>query len=263
MAEGICIVAVSEGVVDVDDRPTDLSGMSSFSRNVSTLLERVEYRRCESGEDMEAIYRLRYKAYRLNGFLPESSDQMMMDALDDTPNCYRFGVFVDNSLVCTLRLHHLTPSEPYAPAMTRFGDLLHPRLLRGESFINPTLLAADPNFISMHRALPYVTLRLAIIASVHFHVTACLGVIRKEHTAFYQRIFGAVQVGQPRDYPPFTVPVVLYDANYELNLERVLQRFPFFRSTPMEQRMLFETPGAGELAPLTILPTAKYYREAA
>ncbi|CCV09832.1 hypothetical protein [Mesorhizobium sp. STM 4661] len=237
--------------------------MSSFARNVSALLERVEYRRCESGEDLEAIYRLRYKAYRLNGFLPESRNQMMTDALDDVPNCYQFGVFVDNSLVCTLRIHHLTPSELNAPAMTTFGDMLRPRLLRGESFVNPTLLAAEPNFVSIHRALPYVTLRLALIASIYFDVTACIGVIRKEHTAFYRRIFGAEQVGEPRDYPPFTVPVVLYDANYDINLERVLQRFPFFRSTPMEQRMLFETPNFGELAPLTILPTAKYFRNAA
>ena len=31
----------------------------------------------------------------------------------------------------------------------------------------------------------------------------------------------------------------------------------------MEQRMMFARPARGELAPLTILPTAKYYRDAA
>jgi hypothetical protein len=31
----------------------------------------------------------------------------------------------------------------------------------------------------------------------------------------------------------------------------------------MERRMMFGRPLRGELAPLTILPTAKYYREAA
>ena len=36
-----------------------------------------------------------------------------------------------------------------------------------------------------------------------------------------------------------------------------------FKSTPMEQRMLFAKPAFGELAPLTILPTAKYMRDAA
>ncbi|TIU61115.1 MAG: hypothetical protein E5W25_29540, partial [Mesorhizobium sp.] len=35
--------------------------MSSFARNVSAMLERTEYRRCDKGEDLEDIYRLRYK----------------------------------------------------------------------------------------------------------------------------------------------------------------------------------------------------------
>jgi N-acyl amino acid synthase FeeM len=237
--------------------------VSSFARNVLSLLERVEYRRCESGEDLEAIYRLRYKAYRLHGFLSESSDQMMSDALDDAPNCYRFGVFVDDALVCTVRIHHLSPEQPDAPAMTTFGDILRPRLLRGESFINPTLLAAEPEFMATNRALPYITLRLGLVASIYFDATACIGVIRAEHTAFYRRVFGAVQVGQPRNYPPFTVPVMLYDANCALNRERILRRFPFFNSTAIEQRLLFRRPERGETVPLTILPTAKYSLAAA
>ncbi|TIY07756.1 MAG: hypothetical protein E5V18_08880, partial [Mesorhizobium sp.] len=40
--------------------------MSSFARNVSAMLERTEYRRCDKGEDLEDIYRLRYKSYRSN-----------------------------------------------------------------------------------------------------------------------------------------------------------------------------------------------------
>ncbi|RUM97430.1 hypothetical protein EET67_12270 [Pseudaminobacter arsenicus] len=240
-----------------------VAGGGSFSRNVSALLEHVEYRRCHSGEDLEAIFRLRYKAYRLHGFLPESADQMMTDELDDTPNCYRYGVFIDNVLVSTVRLHHVTREEPYGPIMSVFGDLLEPRLARGESFINPTLLAADPDCLSTHKALPYLTLRLAVIANSYFNTTNCVCVIREEHAAFYHRIFGSDQVGEPRPYPPFTVPVLLYDSDCSDNLERTLQRFPFFRSTAIEQRMLFQRPKRGELAPLTILPTAKYFRDAA
>lgn len=256
-------MTAAKGLPQLDEAREDSTKVSSFARNVSTLLERVEYRRCESGEDLEAIYRLRYKTYRLNGFLPELPTQLMTDTLDDTPNCYSFGVFVDDLLACTVRIHHLSREEPLAPAMSTFGDVLAPRLARGESFINPTLLAAEPSALTIHRALPYVTLRLGLLASVYFDATACIGVIREEHTAFYRRIFGAVQVGQPRPYPPFTVPVMLYDANCAQNRSWILQRFPFFHSTASERRLLFEKPGKGELAPLTILPTAKYRHLAA
>jgi hypothetical protein len=140
---------------------------SSFAGKVEELLERIEYRRCESGEDIEAIYRLRYKAYRLHGFVEESSDQMVTDDLDDAPNCYRFGVFIDGELVGTVRIHHISKDEPYGPVMKTFDDILRPRLERGESFINPTMLAAEPYYRSPLQALPYLTLRLGLVASVY------------------------------------------------------------------------------------------------
>lgn len=235
----------------------------SFADKVQALLERTEYRRCENGEDLETIYRLRYRAYKLHGFIGESTDHMVSDDLDETPNCYRFGVFIDGELASTVRIHHITRAEPYGPIMKAFGDVLMPRLARGESFINPTLFAGEPHYRAPAKALPYLTLRLGLVASVHFDATSCVGVIRDEHTAFYRRIFGAVQVGEPRMYPPFSVPVMLYDANCALNREGILKRFPFFKSTPVEQRLLFARPVKGELPPLTILPTAKYYRDAA
>jgi hypothetical protein len=236
---------------------------SSFSSNMQELLEHTEYRRCESGEDLEAIYRLRYRAYKTHDFIPESSEQIVRDELDDTPNCYRFGVFIDGELASTVRIHHITRAEPFGPIMKIFGDVLRPRLERGEGFINPTMFAGEPHYRSSIRALPYLTLRLGLIASVHFDATSCVGVVRDEHTAFYRRVFGAVQVGEPRAYPPFSVPVVLYDANCEANRSGVLKRFPFFKSTVVEQRLLFARPRRGELLPLTVLPTAKYYRDAA
>ncbi len=107
-------------------------------------------------------------------------------------------------------------------------------------------------------------MRLGLVASVHFDATSCIGVVRDEHTAFYRRIFGADSGGTSRGHirrsmcrSCSTTP------NCATNRQRILKRFPFFKSTPVEQRMLFAKPAKGELAPLTILPTAKYYRDAA
>jgi len=237
--------------------------VSSFARSVLSLLERVEYRVCDKGEDLEAIYRLRYKAFHAHGLVTESRQQVMSDKLDETPNCYRFGVFIDGELASTVRIHHLSWAHPLSPAMTVFDDLLKPRLQRGETFIDPSRLAADPDLASTLRALPYVTLRLAVVACDHFAATSCISMIREEHTAFYQRVFSSAQVGHARSYPPFTVPIMLYESNCALNRDPCVQRFPFFDSTAFEQRLLFQRPRRGEPAPLTILPTAKYSLAAA
>ncbi|MBP0438215.1 hypothetical protein J5Y06_06110 [Tianweitania sediminis] len=235
---------------------------NSFTRNVSALLEKVEYRRCDSGEDAEAIYRLRYKAYRAFGFVSPNERCFTTDHLDDAENCYRFGVYLEGNLVSTVRVHHQTRDTPDAPVMSVFGDVLLPRLKAGESFINPSLLAADPEFTRIYKALPYITLRLAVVANNYFQTTSCVCMVRDEHTAFYQRIFGSVQAGDPRSYPPFSVPVYLYDSDCATNLAKTIQRFPFFKATPLEERLLFSKRGHQELPSLTVLPSTKYIRAA-
>lgn len=248
-----------EGQADVSSPKIEIPvEQNSFVRAVQAVLERTEYRRCDSGEDFEDICRLRYKAYHTHGFVGDLPDQALSDSMDELPNSYCFGVFVDGELVSTVRLHHLTLEHPHAPVMQVFGDVLQPRLEQGETFINPSQLAADPGLTRIHKVLPYVTLRLALIASHHFETAGCINLIRREHTSFYKRVFRQEQVGEPRTYPPFTVPVMLYNWNVPRELAGIVRRFPFFRSTAMERRLLFSSPRMGEPAPLTVLPTAHY-----
>ncbi|MCQ8872930.1 hypothetical protein NP945_13950 [Mesorhizobium sp. LMG17149] len=237
--------------------------MSSFARNVSAMLERTEYRRCDKGEDLEDIYRLRYKSYRLNDMVPENPEHIVHDELDEAENCSKFGVYIDGILVSTVRIHHASRATPQSPSTTVYGDILRPMLAAGAHFADPSRFAADPDWSKVYPQIPYLTLRLAGMACFYFDAPYCLSTIRPEHAGFYRRIYCSEQIGELRDYPGLNYKVVLYRANVAAIRERSFSRFPFFRSTSLEQRMLFETPGAGELAPLTILPTAKYFREAA
>ena len=83
--------------------------------------------------------------------------------------------------------------------------------------------------------------------------------VRSEHTAFYSRVFRSVSMCEPRLYPPFTMPIHFYESRCDWNMEWILQRFPFFRSTAMERRLLFLADAAwGTCTPLTVLPTARY-----
>lgn len=237
--------------------------ISAFAQNVSALLDRVEYRRCDKGEDLEDIYRLRYKSYRMADMVSDIPDQTIHDALDETPNCYKFGIYIDGELASTLRIHHARWSCPISPSTMVYGDILKPMMAEGTSFIDCSRFAVDPQWSRIHPQIPYLTIRLAGIACGHFNAPQGLLTIREEHAGFYRRIFSADKIGETRSYPGLNYPVVLYRTTVQSIRERALTRFPFFKWTPMEERMLFATPGAGELAPLTILPTAKYMRDAA
>lgn len=234
-----------------------------FTRNLLSLLERVEYRCCDSGEDLEALYRLRYNSYVEAGMVKPDASHMVTDKFDDLPNSYRFGVFFEDHLVSTLRLHYASPEFALSPSTAVFSEELMPRIGKGETFIDPSRFAADSQWSGTLRVLPYITLRLAVVACKYFNPTYCLTAIKEEHAGFYQRIFRSVQAAEPRLYPGLTVPVDLYESKCADNMEETIRRFPFFRSTAVEQRMLFQRPAQGELAPLTILPTAKYFRDAA
>lgn len=236
---------------------------SNFSRKVAALLENVEYRRCESGEDLESIYRLRYNSYFQAGMVKPDATGMVTDTFDDLPNSHRFGVYFDGHLVSTLRLHHVSADMPLSPSTKVFEDILLPRLAAGETFIDPSRFAVDGEWAASLRVLPYITLRLAMVAARFFKPNVCLTAIKQEHSSFYRRVFDAECVEEGRRYPGLTMPVYLYQSPTPAAVDQAERRFPFFRSSALEQRMLFQRPKEGELGPLTILPTVRYMKRAA
>jgi hypothetical protein len=242
----------------------EANARSAFARNVMALLERSEYRRCETGEDLEAIFRLRYTAYRQHDLVPAKSDQVVHDALDDLPNCYRFGVYVDGRLVSSIRLHDVSAKTPLSPAVTVYGDLLSPRLAAGERFIDPSRFCADPEWTRIHPQIPYITLRLAGMACVHFGAPFCVSMIREDHAAFYKRIYQSTPIGEARPYGGvINCFALLYQADVLGIMKETYARYPFFKSTPVERRLLFDRPMSGLRAPLTVLPTVRYLKSAA
>ncbi len=124
-------------------RTHDRSDASVFTRAVLSVMDRIEYRFCDSGEDLEAIYRLRYEAYLQAGMLKPNASRMVRDKFDDLPNSYRYGVFFEDQLVSTLRLHFVSAKYPVSPSTEVFGDVLGPRLAAGETFVDPSRFAAD------------------------------------------------------------------------------------------------------------------------
>jgi hypothetical protein len=244
-------------------RVHDQSGASTFTRNVLAIMDRIEYRLCDSGEDLEAIYRLRYQAYLQAGMIDANPSRVVKDHFDDLPNSYRYGVYFEGNLVSTLRLHYVSAKYPTSPSTEVFGDVLMPRLAAGETFVDPSRFAADAEWAASLRVLPFITLRLAMVASRFFKPTACLTAIKEEHSGFYKRVFNAEAVVEARTYPGLTIPVYLYQSRTPEAVDQAEERFPFFKSTPLEQRMLFRRSNQEELAPLTIIPSARHLSNAA
>lgn len=217
-----------------------LISTTSFSERVTLLLEKVDYRRADSEAEKEAIYRLRYDAYLREGSLLPNFSKRLIDEFDGLPNAWLYGVFVDERLAGSLRLHVSTREHPTMPAAQVFPDFLGPTLATGSTVIDPTRFVADAVCARTCPELPYVTLRLAYMAAEYFEADHVLATVRSEHQAFYRRVFGHRAVCAPRPYLTLTKPLSLMTLHYPAARDRILDRYPFFHSTLFERRMLFE-----------------------
>jgi hypothetical protein len=227
----------------------------TFAEAITALLDRVEYRRVRLQDLNDPVYRLRYEAYRRENFIAPNPQHVSGDDFDDSPNAMGFGVYIDHQLVSSIRLHHVTPAERHSPSRLIYGDVLDPLLDEGRSYIDPSRFTADHAASLAFPALPFLTLRLAAVASVYLNVDFCLASVRVEHAPFYRRVFLARQVGDARYYPGLEFPVCMYISDVPAIRERVHKRYPFMMASEEECRLLFESPEG--VAPLMVRPSAR------
>lgn len=219
------------------------SGAGSVSRFAGTLidlLDRVSYRRVSLSDQFDPVYRLRYEAYRREEFVPINSQRVTVDPYDYSPNVYCYGVYIDEALVSSVRFHHVTPQVQDSPGRSVWPEVLDPVLADGGSYIDPSRFTADHEASLAYPALPFLTLRVVVMAAIHFRARYVLSAVREEHGAFYKRVFSAMQMGEPRNFAELTFPMVLYMADVPLIQDQVFSRYPFFRSTAEERTALFE-----------------------
>jgi len=232
--------------------------VTGFSAGVMRFLESIEYRRIENTDDLEDIARLRYKTFTTVGLARENDESLLIDDLDFKPNAHVMGIFFDEQLVSTIRVHHVTAEHRDGVAAARFPDVMHPLLDAGKTFIDPVRFAADPDIMREYPALPYLTLRVATMATVFFDVDYCLSVIKPNHRAFYKRVFQSIELTEPRYFERYNSNIELHGANAHELKRTLFDRYPFFRSQPHERKMMFAPREVLGLTPLTILPTARY-----
>lgn len=215
------------------------------------LLNKVDYRLIETDADREEIFRLRYRAYLNEGVIEPRNDQRLTDRYDDAPNAWIFGVYFDGVLTSSIRVSVSTPEMPQIPSAAVFPEYLEPKIAEGKIIVDPNRFVADPVRAVRLPELAYLTVRLGYVACELFHADYGLAAVRAEHQAFYRRVFMHDVVCPARPYPTLTSPISLTAVHYPSVREKIFQRYPIFRSTLFERRMLFMRQ-AERLAPSVI-----------
>ncbi len=232
--------------------------MTAFSSSIFSLLERVEYRRIQSIEDFQNVSELRNVSYQSKQFIDLSAFGALIDDEDFSDHCRVVGVYIDEQLVSTIRLHLVTPNDRNGPTYEYFPDIANRILDAGQSYIDPSRFASDPLMLWQYPTIPLLTLRPAAMASIYFNVEHCMSCVRADSASFYGRSFGSAELAAARNINGFTVPLCVMGAKIADIRERLETRFPFFKSQPYEQRMMFGKIEDLAYPPMNILPSAKY-----
>ena len=199
----------------------------------------MDYRLIETDADREEVFRLRYRAYLNEGTIEPRVDQRLADRYDDAANAWIFGVYFDGVLTSSIRVSVSTPEMPHIPSTAVFPEFLEPKIAEGKIIVDPNRFVADPVRAVRLPELAYLTVRLGYLACELFHADYGLAAVRSEHQAFYRRVFMHDVVCPPRSYPTLTKPISLTAVHYPSVREKIFQRYPVFRSTLFERRMLF------------------------
>jgi hypothetical protein len=218
---------------------SSLSATSSFSDHVSRLLDKIDCKLADTSDRREDIFRLRYRAYRREGAIPQNSCGTFSDPYDEKGNVFLFGFYIDGELASSIRVHVASKEHPDFTSFEIFSDYLQPELAAGKILVDTTRFVTDEVFSRLYRALPYATMRVAGMACEYFSADQLLAAVRTEHQAFYRRVFHHHLVCEARPYPGLTKPLSLMTVHYPTFVDLVHQRYPFFRSTLVEQQMLF------------------------
>jgi N-acyl-L-homoserine lactone synthetase len=221
----------------------DLAGtQGSFFDEIARLSDRIDYRIADSDEQREAIFRLRHQAYVRDGTILPIASGKFSDRYDETGNFYLFGLHVDDELASSVRLHVPSRERPDAPSFKVFAEVLQPELNAGKVIIDATHFVADKNAAQVHRGISYATFRLCMLAARYFNADYILAAVSASHRTFYRRAFNYQLICEPRPYPLLAKPLGLMRANFPSQADQLGRRYPFFRSSFFERRMLFERP---------------------
>jgi hypothetical protein len=227
----------------------------SRSDRLYDLLDQSDYRVITGDEGREAVFRLRYEAYLHEGAILPNFARQLSDHYDDLDNTTIFGLFVDGDLASTIRVHVATTDYPEFPAMPSFPDALGPALAAGKVIVEASRHATARAYSqTFSQLMPFMTIRMTWLAAEYFGADLYIAAVRKEHQAFYKRVFDGEVVCDPRPYNQLIKPLSLMTCDYRAQRDSVHHRYPIFRSSEFERRMLIGqqaavSPRIGEARP--------------
>ncbi|MEP1207803.1 MAG: hypothetical protein ABJM29_12920 [Rhizobiaceae bacterium] len=210
----------------------------TLDERIKAIAHRTEYRRMVDFEDREAVYHLRRKAYAKNN---ANAEEWAAEAIDDPheDNSETIGLFIDGRLVGSVKVTVATQAYPDCQSRKYAPDAVDEMLKTGGVFIDPGRLVADPDATREFPELPYLLIKIPILACQYFEAHSCLSLVAVRHAPFYRRVFNSKPISDPVWCEPLQSDLLLMCGSVDDVRSSVLKRFPFWKTNYLEMRQMF------------------------
>ena len=193
----------------------------------------MDLRHVTSRSELDAVYSLRYAAYRRCGAIAESVSNRFSDEFDSEPSSCIYAVFDGASVIGAVRtLTKPAGSKGVLTAARVFARELETELQWGSRVIeaNRLVTACDDGTAKgsyIIKLLLRATMMSAFINGVRHYVAAA----RAEHVPFYRSRLLMRPISPPARYPGLSVDMVLLAGDFAANYPVIASRHPIFRFT--------------------------------
>lgn len=196
------------------------------------------------GMDRAEAFRLRYKAYREVGYIPENPARRYSDNNDENPTTVLISAHDKSRCVGVLRVSLSTIDQPIStlPCAPYYPEVNHIKEIATGSVVEVGRLALDPDIDNTsYRTTLFASLvRAAFIAAQAAEASHILIAARAEATGFHTKMLGFKHLGSPAPYPPGHRPIaLLVGTRSDAELKQKAQN-AFFRITPEEVQSMLQ-----------------------
>jgi hypothetical protein len=208
--------------------------LTAFSKRVTSKI-------AKSYLERSAIFKLRYQAYLRGELIAPNSFRRYVEPADHAANALLIGLYIDRSLIASLRLQIGTKAAPSLTSGDLFPELLQPLLQDDKLIVEMSCIATDGDLARHHFWMPYIILRTWIAAAEYFCADFIATTAEPQHQLFYQKTLGCRAHPEQRPLPYRRGPTSLLTLDFAASAERLYEKLPYLRSTPSERALLFNS----------------------
>lgn len=168
----------------------------------------LEMRLVQSALDYEAMFKLRYQAYRRVGAIPLRSDGLFKDEFDNFQSTKSFNFYDDDNLVASVRVCIVTDEddEELVPSQKVFQGVFSQMLQSNFTLIEVNRLVVEVN---QRFSLHFKIFREIHQFALKINATHLCAATRTSQENFYNRMFGLRRVSDEQKYYGIDARMVL------------------------------------------------------